>query len=112
MIHLITRLEGANVMAQVIEFHIPADFRPKIECVPQEERGRLVVIPRNLKSRREIGQFSVREKTQQMSTQSMVRVITGDPSAIGSVYADRSGLHRHGNTTDSSSREVLVENSV
>jgi hypothetical protein len=36
-------------MAQIIEFHLPADFKPKIKWVPPEERGRLVVFPRNLK---------------------------------------------------------------
>jgi short-subunit dehydrogenase len=48
-----------------------------------------------------------------MNTQSMVRaVITGASSAIGTVDADRLGLNRHQNTTDSSSREVLVGSSV
>jgi hypothetical protein len=49
-----------------------------------------------------------------MSTQSMVcTVITGASSpAIGTVNGDRLGLNRHQNTTDSSSREVLVESSV
>jgi hypothetical protein len=42
-----------------------------------------------------------------MSTQSMVRaVITGASSAIGTVYADRLGLNRDENITDSSSCEV------
>jgi hypothetical protein len=36
-------------MARIIEFHIPADFRPKIKWVPQEERGRLVEFPSDLK---------------------------------------------------------------
>jgi len=36
-------------MARVIEFYIPADFKPKIKCVPQKERGSLVVFPSNLK---------------------------------------------------------------
>jgi hypothetical protein len=48
-----------------------------------------------------------------MSTQSMVRVdITDASSAIGTVNGDRLGLNSHQNTTDSSSREVLVESSV
>jgi hypothetical protein len=48
-IHLITRLEGDNLMARIIEFHIPSDFKPKVKGVPQVERGRLVVFPDNLK---------------------------------------------------------------
>jgi hypothetical protein len=36
-------------MARIIEFHIPADFKPKIKCVPQEEQGRLVIFPSDLK---------------------------------------------------------------
>jgi hypothetical protein len=49
-----------------------------------------------------------------MSTQSMVRaVITGaSSSAIVTVYGDCLGLNRHESTTDSSSRDVLVESSV
>jgi hypothetical protein len=37
-------------MARIIEFHIPADFKPKIKWVPQEEQGRLLVFPSNLKT--------------------------------------------------------------
>jgi hypothetical protein len=40
-----------------------------------------------------------------MSTQSS-SVIAGAPSAIGNVYADRLGLHRHRNTTDIKPRSV------
>jgi hypothetical protein len=58
-IHLITRFEGHNLMARIIEFHIPSDFKPKVKGVPQVECGRLVVFPDNLKNRREIGQFSI-----------------------------------------------------
>ena len=36
-------------MARIIEFHIPADFKSQMKWVPQEERGRLVVFPSNLK---------------------------------------------------------------
>jgi hypothetical protein len=36
-------------MARMTEFHIPADFKPKIKWVPEGERGRLVVFPSNLK---------------------------------------------------------------
>jgi hypothetical protein len=35
-------------MARIIEFHIPANFEPKVKWVSQEERGRLVVLPSNL----------------------------------------------------------------
>jgi hypothetical protein len=48
-IHLITRLEGDNLLARIIEFHIPSDFKPKVKEVPQVERGRLVVFPDDLK---------------------------------------------------------------
>jgi hypothetical protein len=47
--HVITPLEGNDVMARIVEFYIPADFKPKIKCVPQDEQGRLVVFPSNLK---------------------------------------------------------------
>jgi hypothetical protein len=49
-----------------------------------------------------------------MSTQSMVRVVITNASysAIGTVNGDRLGLNGDQNTTDSSSREVLVESSV
>jgi hypothetical protein len=49
-----------------------------------------------------------------MSTQSMVRVDITDASssAIGTDNGDRLGLNSHQNTTDPSSREVLVESSV
>jgi hypothetical protein len=46
-------------MARIVEFYIPANFKPKIKCVPQGEQGRLVVFPSNLKSQPEIGQFSI-----------------------------------------------------
>jgi hypothetical protein len=36
-------------MERIIEFLIPADFKPTIKWVPQEERGRLVVFPSNLR---------------------------------------------------------------
>jgi hypothetical protein len=57
--HLITRLEAGNVMARLIEFHIPADFEPRIKWMPQGEPGRLVAFPTNPKSRCEIGLFSI-----------------------------------------------------
>jgi hypothetical protein len=48
-----------------------------------------------------------------MRTQAMFRtVIAGASSAIGTVNADRLGLNRLQNITDSSSREVLVGSSV
>jgi hypothetical protein len=45
-------------MARIVEFYIPADFKPQIKCV-QDDRGRLVVFPSNLKNQSEIGQFSI-----------------------------------------------------
>jgi hypothetical protein len=44
----------------------------------------------------------------------MARVVITDASssAIGTVNGDRLGLNRDQNTTDLSSREVLVESSV
>jgi hypothetical protein len=57
--------------------------------VPQEERGRLVVFPSNLKKSFEIGQCSIEKGLGKMSQQSIVRaVISGGSSAIGTVSAD------------------------
>jgi hypothetical protein len=87
-------------MARISEFHIPADFKPIIKCVPQGERGRLVVFLSNLKSRREIGPFSIsRMVSANEHTSRVGGVITGVSSAIGIVQADRLGLDRHQNTT-------------
>jgi hypothetical protein len=36
-------------MAQVIEFYIPARFKPKVKWVPQEQRGKLIAFPVDLK---------------------------------------------------------------
>jgi hypothetical protein len=82
--------------------------------VPQEEQGRLVVFRNNLKEPAQDRLVLYLEVTQQMSTQSMARaVITpASSSATVTVYGDRLGLNRQQNTTDSSSREVLVESSV
>jgi hypothetical protein len=41
--------KGETVMARIIEFHIPANFKPKIKWMPPEERGRLVLFPGKLK---------------------------------------------------------------
>jgi len=38
-----------NVMAHVIEFYIPARFKPKVKWVPQEERGKVIAFPSDLK---------------------------------------------------------------
>jgi hypothetical protein len=46
--HPITPLEGNDAMARIVEFYIPADFKPQIKCVPQDEQGRLIVFPTNL----------------------------------------------------------------
>jgi hypothetical protein len=35
--------------AQVIEFHIPALFKPKMKRVPQEQRGKVIAFPSALK---------------------------------------------------------------
>ena len=45
----IPQIVGDNVMARIIEFHIPAAFRPKTKRVPQVQRGRLLVFPGNLR---------------------------------------------------------------
>ncbi len=36
-------------MAQVIEFYIPVSFKPKVKWVPQEERGKVIAFPPELK---------------------------------------------------------------
>jgi hypothetical protein len=36
-------------MAQLIEFYIPASFKPKAKWVPQEQRGKVVAFPSELK---------------------------------------------------------------
>jgi hypothetical protein len=36
-------------MAQVIEFYIPARFKPKVKWVPPEQRGRIIAFPTELK---------------------------------------------------------------
>lgn len=38
-----------NVMAHVIEFYIPARFRPKVKWVPQEQQGKVIAFPSDLK---------------------------------------------------------------
>ena len=40
-------------MARIIEFHVPADFKPKIKWVPQEER--CAVVPKRCSPRTEAG---------------------------------------------------------
>jgi hypothetical protein len=37
------------VMAQVIEFYIPARFKPKVKWVPVEQRGKIIAFPTDLK---------------------------------------------------------------
>ncbi len=37
-------------MARVIEFHVPSRFSRKRMWVPQEEQGKLLAFPRNLKT--------------------------------------------------------------
>jgi hypothetical protein len=36
-------------MAQVIEFYIHARFKPRVKWVPQEQRGKVVEFPSELK---------------------------------------------------------------
>jgi len=36
------------VMAQVIEFYIPARFKPRVKWVPAEQRGRIIAFPHRL----------------------------------------------------------------
>ena len=38
-----------NVMAHVIEFYMPARFKPKVKWVPQEQRGKVITFPSELK---------------------------------------------------------------
>jgi hypothetical protein len=36
-------------MAQVIEFYVPARFKTKVKRAPQEERGKVIAFPADLK---------------------------------------------------------------
>jgi len=36
-------------MAQVIEFYIPARFKPKVKWVPLEQRGKILLFSTDLK---------------------------------------------------------------
>ena len=38
-----------NVMAHVIEFYIPAGFKPKVKWVPQQQRGKVIAFSSDLK---------------------------------------------------------------
>ena len=38
-------LDRRRVMAQVIEFYIPARFHKKLKWVPPEERGKVIEFP-------------------------------------------------------------------
>ena len=38
-----------GVMAQVIEFYIPARFKPKVKWIPLEQRGKILAFPVDLK---------------------------------------------------------------
>jgi hypothetical protein len=40
---------GGRVMAQVIEFYIPARFKPKVKWIPLEQRGKILAFPVDLK---------------------------------------------------------------
>jgi hypothetical protein len=37
------------VMAQVIEFYIPARFKQKVKWIPPEQRGKIISFPADLK---------------------------------------------------------------
>jgi hypothetical protein len=36
-------------MAKVIEFYIPARFKPKLKWVPEQQRGKVLVFPADLR---------------------------------------------------------------
>jgi hypothetical protein len=36
-------------MAQLIEFYIPTRFKQKVKWVPQEQRGKIIAFPSDLK---------------------------------------------------------------
>ncbi len=36
-------------MAELIEFYIPARFKPRVKWVPQEQRGKVLAFPSELK---------------------------------------------------------------
>ena len=36
-------------MAQLIEFYIPIRFKQKVKWVPQEQRGKIIAFPSDLK---------------------------------------------------------------
>jgi hypothetical protein len=42
-------MDRRMVMAQVIEFYIPARFKPKVKWVPVEQRGKIIAFPTDLK---------------------------------------------------------------
>jgi hypothetical protein len=44
-----TAVDRRMVMAQVIEFYIPARFKPKVKWVPVEQRGKIIAFPTDLK---------------------------------------------------------------
>jgi hypothetical protein len=44
-----TAVDRRMVMAQVIEFYIPARFKPKVKWAPVEQRGKIIAFPTDLK---------------------------------------------------------------
>ena len=44
-----TAVDRRMVMAQLIEFYIPARFKPKVKWVPVEQRGKIIAFPTDLK---------------------------------------------------------------
>ena len=44
-----TAVDRRMVMAQVIEFYIPTQFKPKVKWVPAELRGKVIAFPAEMK---------------------------------------------------------------
>ncbi len=44
-----TAVDRRVTMAQVIEFYIPARFKPKVKWVPPQQRGKILAFPTDLK---------------------------------------------------------------
>jgi hypothetical protein len=42
-------MDRRMVMAQVIEFYIPARFKQKVKWIPPEQRGKIIAFPTDLK---------------------------------------------------------------
>jgi hypothetical protein len=42
-------LDRRSVMAQVIEFYVPASYKPKVKWIPPERRGKVIEFRADLK---------------------------------------------------------------